>query len=46
MRLRALWPDRFSPTSRRTEIRSLPSYLLRDIGMNERRLPDWKRDLF
>ena len=46
MRLRALWPDRFDPASRRAEVRNLPPYLLRDIGISEQHPPDWKRDLF
>jgi hypothetical protein len=46
MRLRALWPDRFHPISRRAELRGLPPYLLRDIGLDEQRPRDWKRDLF
>jgi len=25
--------------------RNLPPYLLRDIGLDERKKPDWKRDL-
>jgi len=45
MRLRALWPDRFDAVSRRSDLRDFPPYLLRDIGMDERHPPDWKRDL-
>jgi hypothetical protein len=46
MRLRALWPDRFHPVSRHGEVRNLPAYLLRDIGMDGQQPRDWKRDLF
>jgi hypothetical protein len=29
----------------RGDVHDLPPYLLRDIGLDERKKPDWKRDL-
>lgn len=33
----------FPLTTRRDDVHNLPPYLLRDIGLNERRAPDWER---
>jgi len=46
MKLRSLWPVPFHRASRRSELDTLPPYLLRDMGMDEQHPPDWKRDLF
>jgi hypothetical protein len=39
--LRSLLVDLFRLTSRHDDVRNLPTYLLRDIGLDERRNPDW-----
>jgi hypothetical protein len=46
IRLRSLWSDPFRLAARRDDLGNLPAYLLRDIGMNERHGPDWKREVF
>jgi hypothetical protein len=35
----------FPITLHRQDVRNLPPYLLRDIGLDERKKPDWKHDL-
>ena len=44
-RLRLWWRRLFTLHDRREDIRHLPPYLLRDIGLSERRVTDQKRDL-
>ncbi len=44
-RPRSWWQRLFTPRERREDIRHLPPYLLRDIGLSECRVADWKRDL-
>jgi hypothetical protein len=44
-RLRSWWRRLLTLHGRREDIRHLPPYLLRDIGLNERRVADLERDL-
>jgi hypothetical protein len=44
-RFRSLWRCLFTAKQRHQDIRDLPSYLLRDIGLSEHRACDWERDL-
>ena len=44
-RFRSLWRCLFTAEERHQDIRCLPPYLLRDIGLGEHRAWDWERDL-
>jgi hypothetical protein len=44
-RLRSWWRSLFTSHHGREDIRHLPPYLLRDIGISERRAPERERDL-
>ena len=41
--LRSLLAGLFPLTTRRDDVRNLPDYLKRDIGLDEHRAPDWER---
>ncbi len=41
--LPALLAGLFPVLTRREDIRDLPPYLLRDIGLSDHRSPDWER---
>jgi hypothetical protein len=41
--VQALLAGLFPVASRREDVRDLPAYLKRDIGLNEHRPPDWER---
>ncbi|HJT12548.1 MAG TPA: hypothetical protein VJ790_08015 [Dongiaceae bacterium] len=41
--LQSLLAGLFPLASRREDVRDLPPYLKRDIGLDEHRAPDWER---
>jgi hypothetical protein len=41
--LQSLLAGLFPLTTRRDDVRDLPDYLKRDIGLDEHRPPDWER---
>jgi hypothetical protein len=43
--LRSIWRNLFTSAWPHEDIRRLPPYLLRDIGLSEHHMPDWERDL-